>query len=359
MQMHGHSHPEFAVRRLESRLQTGVRGILTLIQQPTLPDAVPTLRGFGTKRSTILDVPGRRRGCAVAPTAATLGSRPSEPARRPSVGGIDFTLIELLVVISVISILAAMLLPALSRARESALRVHCMSNMKQQALAILLFIDAHDKRLPAQHALTDRWCKWDKDDERAELWDSTSGHAVWICPNHPSGSLQSQVNLAKKGGGYHPNSVERDPRDLYGSTFGHGFHQHPHLGQAADPAWQRLDIRLFRRHGVGNMGFPWNGAIKPGHNKFNLVAEPAYLTIMTEIYPLANVVEGFNVQRNGGAWRHKSSNGVPDGGNQAYGDGHVEWGKEFWRYEGGGMNCAIAAPEAPANLRGLPPPWTY
>jgi prepilin-type N-terminal cleavage/methylation domain-containing protein/prepilin-type processing-associated H-X9-DG protein len=110
-----------------------------------------------------------------------------------------FTLIELLVVIAVIAILAAMLLPALNRAKARAQAISCRNNLKQWGLATQLYATDHEDFLPkdgsASGSSTDEG--WYIDLPRAlglptyaEMrWRTNAaidpGNSIWICPSNP------------------------------------------------------------------------------------------------------------------------------------------------------------------------------
>lgn len=77
-----------------------------------------------------------------------MGAAPHAP-RNPGQGKPGFTLIELLVVIAIIAILAGLLLPVLSRGKRAAHSAACLSNLHQIGLALELYIQDNDHRLPA------------------------------------------------------------------------------------------------------------------------------------------------------------------------------------------------------------------
>ena len=176
-----------------------------------------------------------------------------------------FTLIELLVVIAIIAILAAMLMPALERAREQAVRASCLARGRQRSMATQMYANDYDGWLPWSRGGSNGLGGW-PGTVAAELIDSYGGsnERAFICPDyrwgkgayggdkHISGASDSDVRkVATQGGGFGTLLPYWDSRGAWRS--------HPNRGSLWPYLWSSSTVAKHGRSKTtdGDEMWPW------------------------------------------------------------------------------------------------------
>ena len=191
----------------------------------------------------------------VVPAVAVAKVRPLRIV--PAVSS-AFTLVELLVVIAIIAILIALLLPALSQAKDTALRTKCFSNLHQLSLATQLYYDDHDGnsfdfRTVATNGGHIYWFGWIQDEAAGEgnrqfdatrgaLYPYLQGRGVELCPSLKYGG--EQIKLKAQG-----------------ATCGYGYNLYL-FGQNVNKVWHPSSTAVFADSAQVNT---WQAPASPDH----------------------------------------------------------------------------------------------
>jgi len=227
-----------------------------------------------------------------------------------------FTLIELLVVIAIIAILAALLLPALSKAKQTALRAQCASNLHQWAVAYATYANDFDNSFP----------------------DNTSGADVaWMSPAYVNYFYPSYLYKTDPGskttGTRAQNDVLYCPLDAWHRQYEAASGITNLIGYSTLPFRTSPTLANYAQYNAYGFG-QWFSRTKFG-SKYR------HAPVMAD-----------DIELNGGSWNanppltapgfsysgpvssHVGNGGVPFGGQFQFEDAHVEWIK-FVRGPGG------------------------
>lgn len=201
-----------------------------------------------------------------------------------SLMGNKFTLIELLITIAIIAILAALLLPALNKARDKGKEIKCVGNLKQIGSATYLYFDDYDGWFPGNlsghnnpqgkikpYLANQSYIPYSERPGNGYYYNTIIRSDVYICPAKRANKTRRYYPANYPyGGGYHLGYS-------YNSSYGYNFFALSKTFQGYHETMKLLQIKrpslqLMWSDTNSQWGSAYNTLTKPGHNNHTMIS---------------------------------------------------------------------------------------